>query len=287
MSFKRHALLCGALLALWAFSGCERANKPPEVPVSDDKGAPAGKSADPKTPPADNKAADNKKVDPKAKPVPKHLEADAKDLGKLSDKEYLMRKATLGTRSERFEALDVIDRTLGREEKVPFLVERLQKEDDGFLQVRIMQALNQAQDVRAIDPMRKLARQKDRVGVEAVRNLYDLGDDSQIPVLIAALRNSEDYPELSKIALRGLKEIYQVEIPPSVRLWNTYYRSHRLTPYMKNSWYSAYRPAPPPTVEGTTQIAPHPKGAPQLPQEDVRVRQNVVSFYEFWRPDEP
>lgn len=219
-----------------------------------------------------------------------HLEADSKGSAKLNEKEYLMRKATVGSRSERLEAIDVIDRSTDPD-FLPFLLERLRKEDDRFLTVRIMQALSRTdgfQDVRAVEPIREIAaKDQGRVGVEAVIALYNLGDDSQITRLIRMLSWYEQFPEYASIAHRALKRIYEVDLPPSVRSWNNYFKTHRLAPYQSLRWYASFRPPLPPTVAGTTKIEPHPHGKPKLPMEDVRVRRNVVSVYEFWKPDEP
>ncbi|MBI3829798.1 MAG: hypothetical protein HY291_09790 [Planctomycetes bacterium] len=223
-------------------------------------------------------------------PKPERVEVSAKETAKLNDKDYLMRKATLGSRSERIEAIDVIDRTADPD-FLPFLLERLEKEDDRFLQIRIMQALSRPdgfQDVRAVAPIRLIAaKDKSRLGVEAVVALYNLGDDTYMPEVIRMLSWNELYPEYAGMALRALKRIYGVDLPPYVRSWNNYYKTHRLAPYQQLRWYAAIRPPLPPTVAGTTKLEPRPTGGPKLPEEDVKVRRHIVTVYEFWKPDEP
>jgi hypothetical protein len=223
----------------------------------------------------------------KLAPPPKHVTADPEELADLSEEEYLKRKATIGSRSERLEALNVIDQT-GDEEYLPFLLERLEKEEDDLLRVKIIQCLARQQDVRAVVPLRKIARWRtSRVGIEAVVALYELSDDSYVPKLIRIMRQSDIYPQLSGIAHRTLKRLYHVDIPPKPRAWNTYYRSHRLAPYQSLKWYASFRAPLPPTVAGSTQVKPRPKGGPQLPQEETKVRRHIVTVFEFWKPDEP
>lgn len=223
-------------------------------------------------------------------PQADYVKVGSKETAKLTEREYLMRRATLGTRSERMEAIDVIDRS-NDPDLLPFLLDRLEKEDDRFLMVRIMQALSRPdglQDVRAVEPIRLIAvKDPTRVGVEAVVSLYDLGDDNYIPRLIRRLRLDESSPELAGVAQRALKRIYHVELQPTPRAWNTYYRSHRLAPYQQLRWYAAFKPPLPPTVAGTSKVQPRPKGGPQLPQEDVKLRRHILTAYEFWKPDEP
>ncbi len=220
-------------------------------------------------------------------PPPKYATIPPEEAVKLPEREYLMRKATMGARSERLEALDVIDRS-GDPDYLPFLLDRLMKEDDRLLQMRIMRALAKAQDIRAVEPLRKMARwDSTRLAVVAVESLYDLGDDSMIPKLIRLMRETDQFPELSGIAHRSLKKIYEVDLPNNLRIWNNYYRSHRLAPYQKLRWYANFRPPLPPVVEGTSKVQPGLTGGPRLPQEDVRVRRHIVSAYEFYKPDEP
>jgi hypothetical protein len=220
-------------------------------------------------------------------PLEKHLVTRAEDLSGLSETEYLERKATLGSRSERLEALDVIDR-MGDAELVPFLLDRLAKEEDDLLRVRIMNCLARQQDVRAVVPLRQIAKwQTNRVGVEAVVSLYELGDDSYVPKLIRVMRETDLYPELSGVAHRTLKRLYEVDIPANPRAWNTYYRSHRLAPYQSMKWYASFSAPLPPTVEGTTKVVPRPKGGPRLPQEETKLRRQIATVFEFWKPDEP
>jgi hypothetical protein len=217
----------------------------------------------------------------------KHLATPPEELSGLSETEYLKRKATLGSRSERLEALDVIDRT-GDPELLPFLLDRLEKEEDDLLRVRIMSCLARQQDVRAVVPLRQIARrQTNRVGIEAVVSLYELGDDSYVPKLIRIMRETDLYPELSGVAHRTLKRLYEVELPANPRAWNTYYRSHRLAPYQSLKWYASFSAPLPPTVAGTTKVVPRPKGGPQLPQEETKLRRHIVTVFEFWKPDEP
>ncbi|HYF48662.1 MAG TPA: hypothetical protein VEJ63_04620 [Planctomycetota bacterium] len=222
------------------------------------------------------------------KPKPgKHLLATAKETGELSDREYLMRKATLGSRAERLEALDVIERA-NDPELFTFLMERLKKEDDRFLQIKIMHALAAYGDVRAVPALRYYARwDQTRVGVEAIAALYELGDDSFVPNLILKLRPNEDAPEMAGIAHRALKKMTGADLPPSVRAWMNYYRIHRLAPYESRAWYWPFRQPLPPTQEGTTIVATRPKGKPPLPDKDIKVRRTHVTWTDFWKPDEP
>jgi hypothetical protein len=217
----------------------------------------------------------------------KPLGISAKDIAQLSDREYLMRKATLGSRSERLEALDVIERS-NDPEMFDFLMERLKKEDDRFIQIRVMQALAAEGDVRAVPTLRHIARwDPSRVGIEAVASLYDLGDDTYIPRLIVRLHPDEDFPEIPGIIHATLKKIYCIDLPPSSRTWMNYFRSHRLTPYQTRSWYWGLGAPLPPTEPGTTKVIRHPKGPIPLPKEDVRIRNTNVSWYEFWKPEAP
>lgn len=224
----------------------------------------------------------------RAKPeAVRHLTLNPKESANLSDREYLMRKATLGARSERIEALDVIDRS-GDPQLFSFLVERLKKEDDRFIQIRIMQALANTGDVRAVPPLRQYARwDVTRVGVEATVALYELGDDSMVPRLIAKLRPDEDNPEMQDIAHRALKHMTGMDFPPTERAWLNYYRSHQLAPYESRTWFWPFRPPLPPTAEGSTKVVQHTKGKVPLPAEDVKIRRTNVTWHEFWRPDEP
>jgi len=217
----------------------------------------------------------------------RHLTLSAKDSAELSEREYLMRKATIGSRPERIEALDVIDRAADPE-LFPFLLERLQKEDDRFIQIRIMHALANYGDVRAVPPLRRIARWDDtRVGIEATAALYELGDDTFLPRLIQKLRLSDEFPEMAGITHRALKKMTGVDLPPTQRAWLNYYRSHRLAPYQSKAWFWPFRPPLPPTVEGTTKIVPHAKGRPPLPQEDVKLRRTNVTWNDWWKPEEP
>jgi hypothetical protein len=216
----------------------------------------------------------------------RHLTLSAKDSAELSEREYLMRKATIGSRPERIEALDVIDRAADPE-MFPFLIERLQKEDDRFIQIRIMHALGNYGDVRAVPPLRRIARWDDtRVGIEATAALYDLGDDSFVPRLILNLRQSEEFPEKAGITHRALKKMTGVDLPPTQRAWLNYYRSHRLAPYQSKAWFWPFRPPLPPTVEGTTKIVPHTKGRAPLPQEDVKLRRTNVTWTDWWKSED-
>jgi len=222
------------------------------------------------------------------KPEPgRHVTLPAKEAAELSDKEYLMRKATLGSRAERIEALDVMERT-DDQTLVPFLLERLVKEDDRFIQIRVMRALVAFGDVRAIPPLRSYARwDQTRVGVEATVALYELGDDSFLPRLIQKLRTDEDNPELAGITYRALRKMTGVDLPPTQRAWLSYYRTHRLAPYQSRAWFWPFRPPLPPTVEGTTKVLRVPKGKIPLPDRDMRLRNTNVTWYDWWKPDEP
>ncbi|MFH0938564.1 MAG: hypothetical protein V1899_04685 [Planctomycetota bacterium] len=216
-----------------------------------------------------------------------HLTVKVKQTAELSDREYLMRKATLGSRAERLEALDVIDRA-NDSTLFEFLLERLKKEDDRFIQIRVMQALANTGDVRAVSPLRFFARwDQTRVGVEAITALYELGDDSFMPHLIMKMRPDEDNPEMPGIAHRALKKMTGMDLPPNQRAWLNYYRSHRLAPYESRTWFWPFRPSLPATVEGTTKIASHSKGKFPLPDKEVKIRRTNVTWYDFWRSDEP
>jgi len=222
------------------------------------------------------------------KPEPgRQVTLPAKESSELTDREYLMRKATIGSRAERMEALDVIERA-DDQTLVPFLLERLEKEDDRFIQIRIMHALAAYGDVRAIAPLRSFARwDTTRVGVEATACLYELGDDSFIPKLIQKLRVDDDNPELAGITHRALRKMTGVDLPPTQRAWLNYYRTHRLAPYQSRAWFWPFRPPLPPTVEGTTKVVRPPKGKIPLPDRDVRIRNTLVTWYDWWKPDEP
>jgi hypothetical protein len=223
----------------------------------------------------------------KAPPLGQHLTIESKETSKLSDREYLMRKATLGSRSERIEALDVIDRA-NDPANFEFLVERLKKEDDRFIQIRIMHALANTGDVRAVPPLRYYARwDTTRVGVEATSALYELGDDSLVPRVILRLRADEENPEMAGIAHRALRKMTGVDLPATQRAWLNYYRAHRLAPYESRAWFWPFRAPLPPTVEGTTKVVQHKKGKPELPDQNLRIRRTNVTWSEFWRPDEP
>jgi hypothetical protein len=215
------------------------------------------------------------------------LASSPTDTAQLSDREYLIRRATLGSRSERLEALDVIQRS-NDPEMFSFLMERLKKEDDRFLQIRVMQVLAVAGDVRAVPTLRHIARWDDtRVGIEAVVALYDLGDDTYVPRVILRLRQDEDFPEIPGIAHRALITMTGVTLPPNQRTWLNYYRSHRLAPYQSRTWFWPFQAPLPPTVAGTTKVVPHPKGEIPLPNHDLKIRQTSVTWYEFWKPDAP
>jgi hypothetical protein len=217
----------------------------------------------------------------------RHVTLTAKDSAQLSEREYLMRKATVGSRPERVEALDVMERT-DDATLVPFLLERLQKEDDSFIQIRIMQVLATYGDVRAVPPMRSFARwDNTRVGIEATASLYELGDDSFMPKLIQRLKADEEYPELVGITHRALKKMTGQDLPPTQRAWLGYYRTHRLAPYQSRAWFWPFRPPLPPTMEGTTKVVARQKGKIPLPDRYVRVRHTNVTWYDWWKPDEP
>jgi hypothetical protein len=223
-----------------------------------------------------------------APPPGKHLTVAPTQTADLSDREYLMRKATIGSRAERIEALDVIERS-GDPELFGYLMERLNKEDDRFIQIRIMHALASYGDVRAIPPLRSYARwDQTRVGIEATVALYELGDDTFVPRLIGRLRTDEDSPEIAGITHRALRKMTGADLPPSPRQWLNYWRAHRLAPYQSRTWYWPFRQPLPPTVEGSTKVASRPvKGKSPLPDHDVRLRHTNVMWYDWWKPDEP
>jgi hypothetical protein len=151
-----------------------------------------------------------------------------------------------------------------------------------------MTILGNAGDVRAVPVLRSYARwDQTRVGIEAIMALYDLGDDSLMPNLILMLRHNEDFPDLPGIAHRALKKMTGVDLPPTVRAWLTYYRSHRLAPYESRAWFWPLEAPLPPTVAGTTKIVPHPRGRLPLPKENLRIRRTNVTWQDFWKPEEP
>lgn len=217
----------------------------------------------------------------------KHVVVGAKDTGELTDREYLMRKATLGSRAERVEALDVIQR-YNDAEFLTFLLGRLQKEDDANLRIKIMHVLSAAGDVRAVLPMRKIARWNDtRVGVEAIVALYELGDDYYVPKLIQMMRADEENPEMSNIAYRALQRMTGETYSQTQRPWMNYYYTHRLIPYQEDSWYWPFNAPLPKTAEGSTKIMVRPKGKAPIPDHDVIMRHTHVSYTDLLKSDEP
>jgi hypothetical protein len=217
-----------------------------------------------------------------------HLTVEPKELAGLSEPEFLMRKATLGSRSERMEAVEVIARS-NDAALYTFLLERLKVEDDRFIQIRIMHALANAGDVRGVPVLRRIARwDETRVGIEAIAALYDLGDDSLFPRLIDLLRPNEDDPAIPNLAHRALRSMTNADLPPTRRAWLVYYETHRLAPYDANKWYWPFDETPlPKTVAGTTKIEPELRVKPALPDHDVRMRKSRVQFSEFWRNEAP
>ncbi|MEI6235398.1 MAG: HEAT repeat domain-containing protein [Planctomycetota bacterium] len=212
-----------------------------------------------------------------------------KELANLSESDFLMRKATLGSRTERMEAIDVIART-NDPSLFTFLLERLKVDDDRFIQIRIMHALSDAADVRAVPVLRRIARWDDtRVGIEAIEALYDLGDDSLMLKLIDMLRPNENYPEIPSVAYRSLCRMTGASIPPTRRAWLVYYQTRRLAPYETKAWYWPFQQPPlPKTAENSTKIEqPLLRGKPQLPDQDVRVRRKTVQFSDFWKNEAP
>ena len=275
-------VVCLALSMGWV---CAEDAPPASKPAETKKTETPPPAKSPKGKSKDDKAGE-KETPPAEAPVKKDLAAA--DTANMNEREYIMYKAVHGTRPERLEALDVIERTVDAE-MVPFLLERLRKEDDRFLTIKVMHALALSEDVRAIPPLREIAKKDlSRVGVEAVIDLYDLGDDNYVPILIKMLRMYEDYPELTYHGYRGLKQIYGITLQASARAWNNYYHSHRLAPYQKQSWYATFRPPLPPTVTGTTKVSEEARTRTslRLPQEDVRVRHQIISFFDFWRQDD-
>jgi hypothetical protein len=210
-----------------------------------------------------------------------------RETAELSDREYLMRKATLGSRPERLEALDVIDRA-NDPAMFDFLLERLAKEDDRFIQIRVMHALANTGDVRAIPKLRSYARwDQTRVGIEATVALYELGDDTFVPRLIQKLRTNEDFPEMAGIVHRSLRKMTGEDFPPKTLPWMNYWYSHRLAPYQSRAWYWPFKKPLPPVVEGTTRVAVRPpKGKIPLPDRDLVVRHTNVTWSDWWRPEE-
>ena len=219
-------------------------------------------------------------------PPGRQLESAAGDTTSLTDSQYLMRKATIGSRAERLEALDVIERS-NDPALLTFLLERLQKEDDRFLQIRVMHALASYGDARAVQPLRHLARwDTTRVGIEATMALYELGDDYLMPHLIQKLRPDEDNPELPGIVHRALRKMTGENLPPSVRTWMNYYYAHQFEAYQQRAWYWPFRAPLMQTVEGGTKLPPHPKGKAPLPKEDVRLRHTHVIWSDWWKNGE-
>jgi hypothetical protein len=221
-------------------------------------------------------------------PQPEYVTQPAGETPKLTELQFLMRKASVGTRPERAEALAVLDRSPDPA-KLPFLLERLVKEDDQFLRMAIIQALARTHDVRALGPLRDVARHDvSRAALESIRALYTLGDDSCVPRLIRFMRQPEEFGDLSGAAHRILKELYGIDMAPNQRLWNAYFHAHRFTDIeTAERWYRPWQEPLPPTAPGTTQLAAPPATPPPAPQGDVRERRTVVSFYDFWKPDLP
>lgn len=220
------------------------------------------------------------------KVTPKHIVAGAKDMGDLTDREYLMRKATLGSRAERIEALDVIKRS-NDPALLTFLLERLQKEDDHNIQITIMHALSSEGDVRAILPLRRIARWDDsRVGIEATIALYELGDDYYMPRLILKLKVDEDSPELTGMAHRALRRMTGEDYPPSQRTWMNYYYTHQLHADMQASWYWPFAAPLPKTVDGKV-AGDRPKGKARLPDHDIQMRHTHITYSDWWKTEEP
>lgn len=212
-----------------------------------------------------------------------------KELAGLSEVDFLMRKATLGSRSERMEAIDVIART-NDPSLYTFLLERLKVDDDRFIQIRIMHALSDAADVRAVPVLRRIARwDETRVGIEAMEALYDLGDDSMMLTLIDLLRPNENMPEIPSLAYRALCKMTGASVPPTRRAWLVYYQTHRLAPYETKAFYWPFQQAPlPKTVAAdSTKIEPLLRGKPMLPDHDIRMRNKSVQFADFWKHEAP
>ncbi|HLX59872.1 MAG TPA: hypothetical protein VKX17_01200 [Planctomycetota bacterium] len=217
-----------------------------------------------------------------------HLTVEPKELAGLSENDYLMRKATLGSRAERMEAIDVISRS-GDPSLYTFLIERLKVEDDRFIQIRIMHALSDAGDVRGVPVLRRIARwDETRVGIEAIAALYDLGDDSMMPQLIDLLKPNEDFPDIPPLAYQALRKMTNADLPPTRRAWLVYYETHRLAPYETKAWYWPFSQEQlPKVVDGTTLIEPKLRGKPQLPDHDMRMRKSRVQFSDFWKNEAP
>ena len=211
-----------------------------------------------------------------------------KELANLSESDYLMRKATLGSRAERMEAIDVIQRS-NDPALFTFLLERLKVDDDRFIQIRIMRALADAGDVRAVPVLRRIARwDETRVGIEAIEALYDLGDDSMMLQLIDFLKANEDYPEIQNVAYRALCKMTGAAVPPTRRAWLVYYQTHRLAPYETRAWLFPFYQAPMPrTVDGGTKIDPALRIRPELPDHDIRCRKSHLQFSDFWKNEAP
>ena len=217
-----------------------------------------------------------------------YINVAPRELSTLQDSDYLMRKASLGARAERLEAIDVISRT-----KDPalftFLIERLKVEDDRFVQIRIMHALSDSGDVRAVPVLRRIARwDQTRVGIEAFAALYDLGDDTMFLQWVNLLKPNETFPEIPSIAYQALRKTTGEDLPPTTRAWKVYYETHRLAPYETKVWFWPFEQAPlPQTVAGTNEIEPKLRGKPPLPDHDMRIRKTRTQFSDFWRNEAP
>jgi hypothetical protein len=221
--------------------------------------------------------------------VGQHLTVEAKDLAGLDETQFLMRKATLGSRPERLEAIEVIQRS-NDPALYMFLIERLKVEDDRYIQIRIMRALANAGDVRAVPVLRRIARwDETRVGIEAMAALYNLGDDSMMLTLIDMLKANEDNPEIPSIAYQALRNATgATSIPPTRRAWTVWYQTHRITPYEATPINWPFRNEPlPKVVDGSTKIDPALRAKPALPDHDVRVRRSTVQFSDFWKNEAP
>lgn len=217
-----------------------------------------------------------------------YLSVQPKELSTLEDSQFLMRKACLGSRAERLEAIEVISRS-----KDPalftFLIERLKVEDDRFVQIRIMHALSDSGDVRAVPVLRRIARwDKSRVGIEAMAALYDLGDDTMFPQWIELLKPNEIETDIPAIAYQALRKTTGEDLPPTTRAWKVYYETHRLAPYETKAWYWPFAEADlPKTQAGTTLVEPKLRGKPALPDQDMRIRKTHVQFSDFWKNEAP
>jgi hypothetical protein len=216
---------------------------------------------------------------------PEHLKAPAADTGRLGEGDYLKRRATLGSRAERAEALSVIELS-GDPEYLPFLLLRLEKEDDEFLQVHILRILARSRDFSILEPLRQTAwNSKTRAAIVAAEVLYSLGDDCGVPRLVDFMSQPQQYGNLAYLAHQALERIYGLSLPPTPRTWLLLQHARRMpaSPCRVDLDFPAWM------VPLTSQppSPPTPPAPPPPTRTDSRRRLFVVSFQDFWRADQP